>query len=393
MAEIPILKLRFEPGCPDCGERRVELPGPLPGIGDDFDWRVRDYDGFRLFMLEELAARFPERTRWTPADMEVVIVEVFADVLDQLSDMADRVAAEAFLETARRPDSVRRLLSMIGYPAVDEAKARGDIDVADGASPAERNEALERSWRNFPHAMERARRDGPRAIRTQHRMVTADDYARRLEDHPLVLRAHARSTWTGSWTTMHAAVIAWANHELNEALAEPEIDAVRDEVDSFHLLRRLDVPEWDSAPSIRAILRPYLDAYRMAGQEVILQDAVPVGISMAISIVIADTYFQSEVANAVATTLGNGPDGFFEPGRLRFGEDLYASDIIAALMALDGVENVCLNRFKRIGDQYPDRSGTGRIELSGLDVAVCDNDPAKPERGYYDVNIHGGRPG
>ena len=62
-------------------------------------------------------------------------------------------------------------------------------------------------------------------------------------------------------------------------------------------------------------------------------------------------------------------------------------------MALDGVENVCLNRFKRIGDQYPDRSGTGRIELSGLEVAVCDNDPAMPKRGYYDVIIHGGRTG
>ncbi len=391
MAETPIPKLRFEPGCPDCGERQVELPGPLPEIGDDFDWRVRDYDGFRLFMLEELAARFPERTRWTPADMEVVIVEALADVLDQLSDMTDRVAAEAFLETARRPDSVWRLLSMIGYSAIDEASS--DLEVAGDADNRTKLAALERIWRNTPHAMERARREGPRAIRTQHRMVTADDYAQRLEDHPLILRAHAWSVWTGSWATIHATVIAWGNHELDDVLAEPEIDAVRGEVDSFHLVRRLDEPEWDSGPSIRAILRPYLDAYRMAGQEVILQDAVPVGISMSISIVIVDTYFQSEVVNAVTTTMGTGPGGFFEPGRLRFGEDLYASDLIAALTALEGVENVCLNRFKRIGDQYPDRSGTGRIELSGLEVAVCDNKPAEPVRGYYDVKFHGGRTG
>ena len=393
MAEIPVLNLRFEPGCPDCGERRVELPGPLPEIGDDFDWRVRDYDGFRLFMLEELAARFPERTRWTPADMEVVIVEVLADVLDQLSDMTDRVAAEAFLETARRPDSVRRLLSMIGYDAIQFAKARREIELNDDATPAERNEALESFWRSAPFAMERARRDGPRAIRTQHRMVAADDYARRLEDHPLVLLAHAWSDWTGSWTTMYAAVIAWDNYALDWALHAPEVDSLRASVDAFNEERDLVVPEWNGELTIRAILRPYLDAYRMAGQEVILQDAIRVPITMSISIIIADTYFRSEIRDAVKKALGTGPDGFFAPGRLRFGENLYASDIIAALMALDGIENVCLNRFKRIGDQYPDRSGTGRIELSGLEVAVCDNDPAEPKRGYYDVNIHGGRTG
>ena len=86
---------------------------------------VRDYDGFRLFMLEELAARFPERTRWTPADMEVVLVEQLAALLDQLSDMLDRIAGEGYLETARRPDSVRRLLGLIGYDAVKMAQAHG----------------------------------------------------------------------------------------------------------------------------------------------------------------------------------------------------------------------------------------------------------------------------
>ena len=54
------------------------MPRALPALGDDFDWLLRDYDGFRLFMLEELAARYPERRRWTPADLEVVLVEALA---------------------------------------------------------------------------------------------------------------------------------------------------------------------------------------------------------------------------------------------------------------------------------------------------------------------------
>ena len=78
MAETPTSQLRFEGECPDCGDRQVQLPPPQPVLGDDFDWYVRDYDSLRLFMLEELAARFSERKRWTPADLEVVLVESLA---------------------------------------------------------------------------------------------------------------------------------------------------------------------------------------------------------------------------------------------------------------------------------------------------------------------------
>ena len=99
------------------------------------------------------------------------------------------------------------------------------------------------------------------------------------------------------------------------------------------------------------------------------------------------------VRNAVEEALSTGPGGFFEPGRLRFGEDLHASDLIEVVMALDGVENVCLNRFKRLGSQYPDRADVGSIPLSGLEIAVCDNEPGNPARGYWRLVLHGGMPG
>jgi hypothetical protein len=63
------------------------------------------------------------------------------------------------------------------------------------------------------------------------------------------------------------------------------------------------------------------------------------------------------------------------------------------LMALDGVENVCVNRFKRLGRQFADESARGVIALTGLEIAVCDNDPQRPARGYFRLNLHGGRPG
>jgi len=406
MVETPRPRLIFEGTCPDCGERRFPFPQHLPDTGDDFDWLVRDYEGFRAFMLDELAARFPDRRKWTAADLEVVMVEVLSAVLDQLSDMADRVAGEAYLETARRPESVRRLLKLIGYSAVDKAISKGNI--AAGLSDLEAEKKLDSLWLREPHLMDKARQAGPREIHTQQRMVTVEDYTERLEDHPLVLRAHSWLQWSGSWSTLRIAVIGWGNTLLDEvpviegsAGIEGYGEELKNELFTFHTERRIylphlgdpEDPEAPLPPTLRTVIRPYLDVYRMAGREVIMENAVGVGISMTLSLRVRENYFQSEVRLAVAQTLATGPEGFFEPGRLRFGEDLHAGDIIETLMALEGVENVCLNRFKKIGQQYADASDSGTIVLEGLEIAVCDNNPEKPKRGYYRLTLNGGLKG
>ena len=401
MAETPIPTLRFEGNCPDCAKREVQFPPPLPDAGDDFAWMTRDYDGFRRFMLEELFARYPERQRWTTADVEVALVEAFAAVLDQLSDMADRIGAEAYLETARRPESVRRLLKFIGYDAVELARDREEGPFADGWTGANRykeEERFDRYWLDNPTVMDVARHAGPRSIHTQHRMVSLQDYA--------------WTTWTGSWSMIQVALIAWSGRSVDERAAAAKAGDEPDEgggypqelrlaMRAFHRERGLPWPGgaedeaayWLGRPSIRTILRPYLDTYRMAGQEVLVQDAVPAAIAMALSVRVGDRYFRTEVRREVEQALGTQPGGFFEPGRLQFGEDLYAADIFQALMALDGVESVCLNRFKRLGSQFGDRSADGFILFDGLEIPTCNNDPAHPEEGYYRLTLHGGRHG
>ncbi|MCP4494540.1 MAG: hypothetical protein GY820_45660 [Gammaproteobacteria bacterium] len=391
MADSPQTQLRFEGRCPDCGTREVRLPSALPELGDDFDWQVRDYDGFRTFMLEELSARFPERTRWTAADLEVVLVEVLATVLDQLSDMLDRVAAETFLETARRPQTVRQLLAFIGYDVVAAGKAKDQI--AGNLEDDEAVKALDDYWRSHPHAMEQAKRIGPREIHTQKRMVTTEDYASRLREHPLVIDAHAWSEWTGSWYTLSLAVIVWEAYALDDEISYP--DEVKVAVENFHETLGLVAPNLDDAPlpTARVILWRYIDALRMVGQEVLLQDPVYIGIYFSLSVRVASNFYQSEMRHAIAQVLGHGATGFFEPGRHGFGEDLYSSDVIEALMALDGIEQVCLNRFKRIGSQYADRAQEGFIPLHGMEVAICNNNAAAPSNGYYRLKLQGGRKG
>jgi hypothetical protein len=345
-------------------------------------------------MLQELAARFPERQRWTPADVEVALVEVLAAVLDQLSDMLDRTAAEGYLATARQPESVRRLLKLIGYDALTLAQNLNQPPfdktphVSDSRTPEQR---FDQYWQDNPQKMEVARVAGPRSIHTQKRIVTVDDFVTRLEEHPLVLRAHAWEEWGGSWSLIQVAIIPWQRLKLDDPSNYD--DEVWAETEQFHDERGLFLPERSAQASVRTILRPYLEAYRMSGQEVLLREAEEVGIQIFISIQVDSNYFQSEVRRAVEHTLGTGPDGFFEPGRLRFGEDLWASDLFQWVMALDGVDNVCLNRFKRIGDRYADMAETGQIKLEGLEVAVCDNDQANPERGYIRLSLNGGRKG
>lgn len=472
MAITPVPVIDFIDSCRDCAKRTVSLPAPVPEIGDDFDWLSRDYDGFRLMMMEELAGRFPERTRWTPADLEVILVEALSVVLDQLSDTLDRVHQEAYLDSARQPQSVRRLLKLIGYDAVrvhyrtnwsssevikhiltfkqiDISSIGFSLDLSQsknikkllqwlghdaevlGGNPSLSNptteqqllallgydtsslfetidlsipehrlfaiEQLERQWRDNAHAMEQARVAGPRALHTNKRMVTLDDYRERIEDHPLVLRATSGQKWTGSWNTIELTTVLLNNAQLDEsietAITGPALAEVQRQVNDFHWANDIAPVDWGSAVTFRRLLKSLIDRLRMAGQEVWLQDAIPVGISISLSIRVASNYFQSEISQAVASAMSNHVQGFFSPGRLAFGENLYASDLIEWLMTIEGIEAVCLNRFKRVGQRYRDESGTGVIRLSGNQIARCDNAMQQPQYGYWTQSLHGGQRG
>lgn len=381
MAEQPTPTIVWSGSCPDCARRGVEPPDALPVVGDDFDWQVRDFDGFRAFMLQELMAHYPQRTRWTSADLEVVIVEALAAVLDQLSDMLDRATGEAYLETARRPESVRRLLSFIGYDAVAAAALDNPDDPSPGAT-------LEQAWRTDPTQMEIARRAGPQQVQQPNRMVTAQDYGAQLATHPVVDGATAWVQWTGSWATVRIAVIC--RDEL--MLDAPGLSGDLTLPAALHSFNRAhNLPDValtpDSTP--RGILAPYLDTYRMAGQEVVLQDAGVIPITMSISVQVNPNYFQSEVRSAIV----DGLDQFFAPGQRQFGQSLHESDIIKLLTALPGVDDACLNRLKRLGSQFPDDTASGVITIGPTEIVACDNDPARPERGYYQLILHGGLSG
>ncbi|PTX56109.1 hypothetical protein C8N43_0760 [Litoreibacter ponti] len=402
MAELAPAKLIFDGTCPDCGTREQILPLPLPGVEDDFDWKVRDYDSFKLFMMQELASRYPDRRRWTPADMEVVLVEVLSAALDRASHAMDRVQAERYLDTARKPGSVRRLLAMIGWQAdgADMAAARAQFAPA-SAEPTD-TEALEQYWLRNPAAMERARREGPRQIAEQRRMVTLADHSTVLQSHPLVALAQARMVWSGAWNSILVATLLEDDLPMDRPLHDGPADATRPnrlraelwrEIEAFHSDRNLALPPVGPGLTGRAILRVLVDAYRMIGAEVFLEPARAAPINVTLSVRAAKGFFRSELKQAVAAVFTSDQGGFFEPGRFGFGETIYASDIIEAAMQIEGVAVACLNRFRRVGDSFEDRSAEGFISVDPDAYILCAGDSRRPERGAFRITVQGGEVG
>lgn len=378
----------------DPAYRKVDLPAPLPEIGDNFDWQQRDFDSFRLAMWDELQDRFPERKRWTSGDVETVLIEVLATVLDQFSDMADRISAEATLESARKTESVLKWLDFIGYPPF-EIRPELDNDL----------EKLLQLYREKPHELERDRLRGPAAIRHQRRMVSPDDYSVRLEEHPLVMRAQTTPRWNGSWLELHITVGLWKGWRLDNHLMDNhhQLPEKRKEyVIDFHIQHRLRIPRredsigtpalFDNQPTIRELLNDYIRSFRMTGQPVLLEDVIPVGVFISVCVSVRHNYFQSEVRREVERALGEGPTGFFKPGRLAFGQDIQLSDIYESLMVLDGIENVVLERFWKSGtdaDLIKDGQAPQRIEMAADELAVCN----LKGRGCLEIRLCGGRRG
>lgn len=118
-------KLRFRLACDDpfdCATPAAQL-APLPEIAVAIDYLTKDYAGFRQALLDFVPTRLPAWTERSEADLSMVLVELFSATADNLSYTQDRVANEAFLNTATQRRSVAGHLALIGYQMDDGASA------------------------------------------------------------------------------------------------------------------------------------------------------------------------------------------------------------------------------------------------------------------------------
>lgn len=132
------LKFTFKANCPsdvDCDICPPECP---PDDVTDFpvDYRARDFWSFRTALLDFATQRYPnwgEAKDRHAADVGVMLAEVMSALGDDLAYYQDRVAREAYLETATQRRSVRRHAELVDYELHDGRGASGWLDVQVGA--------------------------------------------------------------------------------------------------------------------------------------------------------------------------------------------------------------------------------------------------------------------
>lgn len=214
-----------------------------------------------------------------------------------------------------------------------------------------------------PESVAQIRIDAPQAFRVQQRAVTAADYAVAAMRHPAVANALAIPRWTGAWQTMLIYI---------------------DRKDGLPVDR-----------PFRAALLAHLEYYRLMGFDVALHGAQPSPLDLELMVCACAGELRSSVAARVRAALDPfgpaGAHGFFHPDNFSFGAPLYLSRLIAAVMAVDGVQNVTPHKFQRLGRLPAGELAAGVIYPGQVEVLQLDNDPSFPERGRLALTMGGGR--
>jgi hypothetical protein len=219
-----------------------------------------------------------------------------------------------------------------------------------------------------PEDLVTAKLVGPRTLRNQNRAVTADDYANALlqgvrqEGQTFTpLHAKAQFAWTGSWNT----VVVSVDFADRQPLA--------------------------TIPARRQALEDALNAKRLAGYDVIVEDPRYAPLHIGLVLHVKPDFFVKQVRQSVEQILGT--NGFFSASRFGFGDPVRLSDLYAAVLGVEGVQYITMSHFKRLGDRYPEETAQGVIEIGPLEIARCDNDPSHPENGVLSLRTCGGKEG
>ncbi|MEJ2664561.1 MAG: hypothetical protein P8107_11050 [Spirochaetia bacterium] len=115
------LKFTFQAGCPskvDCKPEALFCP---PSAERDFiiDYMSRDFSSFRRALLEYASRRYPLWQDRLEADLGMLLVDVMSALGDEMAYYQDRIAREAYLETAVQRRSVRRHARLVDYSMHD----------------------------------------------------------------------------------------------------------------------------------------------------------------------------------------------------------------------------------------------------------------------------------
>jgi Baseplate J-like protein len=98
----------------DCAPPTPPCP-PLTGNAPPITYLAKDFESFQKALLDFSALNYPMWQERSEADFGVMFTEALASVADDLSYTQDRIAAEAFIETASERRSIVRLARLVDY--------------------------------------------------------------------------------------------------------------------------------------------------------------------------------------------------------------------------------------------------------------------------------------
>ncbi len=245
-------------------------------------------------------------------------------------------------------ESITRVITTLSQPLTGLAAVRNPLPAMGGVDR---------------ESTQRVKLLAPAAFKTQRRCVTEADYADRATAHPQVQKAVATSRWTGSWYTIFLSVDRKGGKAVDTAFKNNLLD--------------------------------FIEPWRMAGVDIEVTDPVSVALDLALSICVSPDRFRVDVQAALLQALGSqrlptGP-AFFHPDRFTFGQSLYLSQLIAAALAVPGVDGVEVTRFQRLGSVAAGELAQGVLRAGTSEILRCDSHPSFPERGQLALDMKGGR--
>lgn len=113
----------------DCQPAGHQCP-PEEEIDFPVDYRARDFWSFRRALLDFSSQRYPGWQDRLEADAGVMLAEVMSALGDEFAYYQDRVAREAYLETATQRRSLRNLAKLVDYDIHDGLGASTWLDIA-----------------------------------------------------------------------------------------------------------------------------------------------------------------------------------------------------------------------------------------------------------------------
>jgi hypothetical protein len=136
---------------------------------------------------------------------------------------------------------------------------------------------------------------------------------------------------------------------------------------------------------------------RMMGTDLVVNEAVLVGLNIGLQISVAPGFFRADVYQALWQLLVTGDTCAGTPGLLnaanfQFGQTVYASPIIAAAQSVTGVTAVMLLTFARMTQApQPGAAPPAQLLMGSVEIPCCNNDPNHADQGFLTLTMVGGK--